>query len=407
MAKIRNTAAMLHTGRIGNTTYYVSKGEQIARVSRNSSNYGADASRTTAQQSNRVKWANLVNFYRASASWMKKAFENKTKRQSDYNKFMSVNLPAARVYLPKNLAAMGACVVDAYRVSEGSLPSIAVNAEGPGWMTSIELGTLAITDATTVAEFTLAVLANNKTITEGMQISFVSYQQDIDGAGVPRPICTAYEVTLSRTNTATLRSYLPGFCTAVVKGCLGTSSNISVGGFAYVLSDSTTGTTRVSSQTLINNNQELLDTYTSASAKEDAIVSYGVDADVFLMSGSEPSTPAGQPQYISGIAVNNIVIVNGGRTIGVYDPEDFSTMSISLALPFTTISKVVVRAASGTPSVVTMPGSAWDKIGNLVTSNADAYTELIKLTKPIKEVEVTADGVVYTASFVTELDPLG
>ena len=33
--------------------------------------------KTPAQMGQRVKWANLVAFYRANAGWMPKAFENK------------------------------------------------------------------------------------------------------------------------------------------------------------------------------------------------------------------------------------------------------------------------------------------------------------------------------------------
>ncbi len=39
--------------------------------------------KTPAQMGQRVKWANLVAFYRANASWMPKAFENKKATQSD------------------------------------------------------------------------------------------------------------------------------------------------------------------------------------------------------------------------------------------------------------------------------------------------------------------------------------
>ena len=63
--------------------------------------------RTTQQMTQRVKWSNLVNLYRANRSWMKYAFETKKTNQSEYNKFMSLNVAASAIYLPKNVAAAG------------------------------------------------------------------------------------------------------------------------------------------------------------------------------------------------------------------------------------------------------------------------------------------------------------
>lgn len=312
MAVVRNAANTLRRGRIGETSYYVSGGQQIARQALNNSNYGESASRSQSQQSRRIMWANLVNFYKASASWMAKAFETRKLNQTDYNKFMQVNLPAARIALTKAESVASACIVDEFVVSQGSLPSIKIDKLTSSWKTDIQLGGLAITDATTNAQFTDAVLAYNSTIIEGMQLSFVSYQQYIDGTGIAHVICRLYEVTLSLTDSTPLRNYLPEFCSQNVGGVLGTSSNISTGGFAYILSVLEGGKIKVSTQQLTINNADLITQYTSSQQAKKAIDSYGLDGQVVLSPESIVSQqPEAQPVYIESLRKNQTIYYPG------------------------------------------------------------------------------------------------
>lgn len=287
-------------GRVGSMTYYVSKGQQVVRQAQNNSNYGESASRTEAQQSNRVKWANIVNFYKASSGWMKKAFEAKKKGQTDYNKLMSVNLGTANIYLTRDEAEAGCCIIAPFIVSQGSLPSISIVQSGAVWKTDIALGALVLGAETSVADFSAAVIANNKTWKEFDQLSFISYQQNVDAFGRPRAICTAYEVTLSLSDTRTLRSFLPDFCSSQTSdGYLATNDNISLGGFTYVQSrNASNSRLQVSSQQLVNNNSEMIDQYSSAEQLSAAIRSYGLSGSSFLDSGSEQTNPTPQPNFI-------------------------------------------------------------------------------------------------------------
>lgn len=291
---------MRMAGRVGSMTYYVSKGQQVVRQAQNNSNYGESASRTEAQQSNRVKWANIVNFYKASSGWMKKAFEAKKKGQTDYNKLMSVNLGTANIYLTRDEAEAGCCIIAPFIVSQGSLPSISIVQSGAVWKTDIALGALVLGAETSVADFSAAVIANNKTWKEFDQLSFISYQQNVDAFGRPRAICTAYEVTLSLSDTRTLRSFLPDFCSSQTSdGYLATNDNISLGGFTYVQSrNASNSRLQVSSQQLVNNNSEMIDQYSSAEQLSAAIRSYGLSGSSFLDSGSEQTNPTPQPNFI-------------------------------------------------------------------------------------------------------------
>lgn len=377
MALIRNTAAMRLKGRVGNTTYYTEGGRQIARVSQNSSNYGDTARRTEQQQQQRAKWANLVNFYKLSKGWMQQAFENKKATQSDYNRFMQLNVANASIYLTKDMYAAGGCVVEPFVISEGSLRSINVSKKLNAWKTDLKLGTLEITDATTVGAFSSALIAANSHLHNGVQISMVSYQQEINTFGIPQLICTAYEVTLDDSSDANLRNFLPEFCCHSVDGCLGTGTTISTGCFAYVLSDSTSGKTLVSSQRLVGNNTILIMQYSNRDAIAASIASYGVDADVFLMSGSKMQDAAAGTQYVAMVAdygqehlwpvgevgpnVGDLSYAAGGRF--------FLYMASPVAVAASALSvQVSTRRMNGDLEVVTT-ASVVDVDGNMLLIN--------------------------------------
>ena len=306
MAIIRNAANTLKKGRVGETTYYISKGQQVARQSRNDSNYGETARRTELQQNRRVLWANLVQFYKISARWMPKAFESRRPGQTDYNKFMAVNVPSARIPLTKAEAEAGACVVDGFLVSQGSLPSVEVTAVGDGWKTNLMIGNLNIGANTTVAQLTEALLANNANIEEGMQISFVMYQQTVDPLGTPRANCRCYEVTLDSSSSDLVRDHIPELGSTSVDGAIGTSSSVPDGGFAWIVSQLYNGALRVSTQLLINNNYVLIGQYNNVSKLRLAAESYGIDVEVVL----NPNTIVAQSEeptsrFIQYIEVNN------------------------------------------------------------------------------------------------------
>lgn len=282
MAIIRNAANTLKKGRVGETTYYISKGQQVARQSRNDSNYGESARRTQLQQNRRVLWANLVEFYKISARWMPKAFESKGPGQTDYNKFMAVNVPTARIALTKAESEAAGCVVDGYVVSQGSLPSIEIEQTVNGYKTNIALGELTITADTTIADFSNAAIQANANIREGMQLSCAVYTQSVDPLGTPRAICRLYEITIDTHSSSKLRAYFPEFISNVVSGNLGTTSNMPAGGFAYILSELQGGGLKVSTQLLTTLNVDLVSQYSSAAQVERAVQSYGVDSEVVL-----------------------------------------------------------------------------------------------------------------------------
>lgn len=115
---------MMMRGKVGAFSYYVSETRQIVRQAQNNSNFGATATRAPKQQTRRVKWANLVNFYSGNKGWMKKAFENLKPGVSIFNAFMSANMATGTVALTKAQAKTKMCVLQPFVVSQGSFESI-------------------------------------------------------------------------------------------------------------------------------------------------------------------------------------------------------------------------------------------------------------------------------------------
>lgn len=403
MGIIRNAANRKIRGRIGDTTYYVSMDRQIARQALNSSNYGESARRTEAQQNRRVRWANLVNFYKLSKSWMPKAFETKRSGQTDYNRFMSVNINNSTVALTKDQAITMACVVEPFIISQGSLPTIEITPVQNAWTTDIALGDLAIVDATPVSEFSKAVIGSNKHIKEGMQLSFVSYQQFVNNQGTPSVVCAFYEVTLNTTSTDRLRDYLPNFCSMSVGNCLGTSDQISIGAFAYIISDSSNGTIQVSSQTLINNNASLIEAFSSLDQFKKAVDSYGVDKEVVLSPISQVmQSPEKQP-----VGINSVFFKYAGKTfvdgdyvgnsgdMALSNPwsVNMSGMDGKTLLSLTIFNEQIPDGVSADLSKVSV-------VGNTIKVEEHAFNSGSWAVYPLLKVEVQlAGGEVYEINF--------
>lgn len=402
MAHIKQNVLGIVKGKVGSLSAYTNQTGNVARIRTNATNVGESASRTKKQQTNRVRWANLVNFYKASKAWMPKGFETKKKNRSDYNQFMSINYALSKVALEKSEAAAGACIVEGFIISQGSLAPVQVAKHDGHFDTNLKVGTLAITADTTVAEVAAALIASNNFIHEGMQLSFVSYQQTVDDLGLPRVICTPYEMILDTKNTEEKAySYLPDFCLAASEGFLATGDDISVGGFAYVLSETVSGRTMVSTQTLILNNETLIAEYTGAEKIEVAIKSYGLTRNVFLDSDhadSKGATP--QPLYIEKVVTyTGAEYVSGSNNVHFSDLFGSSVgekVSIVLSAPVegssVTAAKLGILGQSGFESLNVV--SVEDKVLRLSYSGPSWDS-----TTLVKSFALTIAGINYTIAF--------
>lgn len=296
--------------------------------------------RTEAQMNQRVKWANLVNLYRVNSDWMKYAYETKKTTQSEYNKWMSLNVTNSRIYLTKQLAAAGACVVDAYTITQGSLPSIENTQGEPGvYLTNIYIGDIDTIFDFTVAQLSAEIVANNPGIREGDQLSLIRLSQQTNAdSGVPYVIVRKYEMIVSTSNNNPITNYLPSDIVAPQPsgstGVLGLNIGSRVGGFAWILSRTIAGKTYVSTQSIVPvNNGALISLYSSDAAYRAAIESYGTTEDAFLSSATaNTSSSAAIPPAIVRIEISDISYTVGSR-VEVDEISDSDKMSVYFNQP--------------------------------------------------------------------------
>lgn len=388
--------------RLGGTVIYQAMGQTRQRE------LASEVSnpRTQSQMGQRVKWANLVNLYRANRNWMKYAYETRKSNQSEYNKFMSLNVASSRIYLPKDIANAGGCVVDEYLMTQGSLPSIEFVPTDNGYFASnIVISPSLITQNLTIAAFSQDVIANNPAIREGDQLSFVRMTQMTNAStGVPYVVVREYEVIIDSTNAANLWDYLPQEYLVSWGGdptylAVGTAAG-KVGGFCMILSRTISGKTYVSSQRVILVGMDAFITaWSSSAALQSAINSYGVSDDAFLSStyASEDTQAA---TLLALLSVNF-----NGRTQEytswsrfvideVIESDDFvfSFNGQLSAVP----SRAVIVTNKGTITITT-----FDRAGNTATgtvaSGADTMRDVVVISASI-----TLNNEEYSILFRTQ-----
>lgn len=277
--------------------------------------------RTTDQMTQRTRWANLVNFYRVNSSWMKFAYETKPTNRTDYNQFMSLNAGNSRIYLTKQLANQGACIVDSYQMTQGSLGSIEVLPYDEDWQTNLYLDYSSRFGPTVlVSEFADELIRNNPAIREGDQLSFIRLtQQTNPNTGVPFVVVRKYEVILKTDDLRFLRDFLPLDYISSITGnnrrFVQVLNSGLAGGFLLILSRTVGGKTYVSTQSIVvANNDALISQYSSSAAIQAAIDSYGESSEPFLTS----TTAETDSQAPVGLSVLSVTI----------DGVDYTPLSI-------------------------------------------------------------------------------
>lgn len=350
--------------------------------------------RTEAQMNQRVKWANLVNLYRVNSNWMKYAYETKKITQSEYNKWMSLNITNSRIYLTKQLAAAGACVVDAYTITQGSLPAIEnTRLDGDEYATNIYTGSISVLANVTVASFTEQVLLNNPGIREGDQLSLIRLSQQTNADnGIPYVIQRKYELIFSSTNNRLVTDYLPSDLINTnkmgAKNVLALSTGSRVGGFAWILSRTLSGKTYVSSQSIVPvNNGALISLYSSDAAYRAAIESYGTSDDAFLSTASaNTSSGAAIPAAIVSIEYEEESFTVGSR-VEIEEIVQENKISVFFNQP--------IPAAQGDITLNTSKGTVIASIDEAAGSKVTGY---------INEMAVAlSDVVVYDITVNTSL----
>lgn len=400
MAILKNLWLRGGSQKLAGAVLYTRKGETIARE------LAASVSnpRTTAQMSQRVKLANVVNFYRISAGWMRGAFENKTEKQTDYNAFVSANLTGSLVYLTKQQANVGAAVIAPYRIAQGTLNPINwtnVDTELP--TSDLYIGNLDLSATTTVGELSQALMDKNA-LEAGMQLSLIQYIQQADDSGTPYAVCRAYEMIINPTSNQLVSAYIP---TTILVKSAGANAALAVntanftGGFALLLSRTEGAAIKVTTASVIlTSDNTYYASYTTDAAKQNAITSYGEGNDIFLSSavaeqmGGSYATNAN----VLAVVINGQTILNGSQW-----PEsitDGSSVYVRFSAPITPAAgdKFIFRqnlnVNTFTFPIASTAGVAttlveYNHDGDVIVNRPTTNTRIITL-------EITAGGQQYT-----------
>lgn len=335
MAKVKSTIATSLQGRIGNVSFRRAAGQRIIAAEMPAL---VTNPRTVAQMSQRVRLAALVNFYRASKSWMPKTWQMKEAKQSVYNAFVRANLASNPVALTKQEAAEGATVCYPWRVTDGTLNPVSI-AEGSDsvFITNIFIGSDAtvLGDAATVSDLSVALLANNLSLRPGDQISFVLYRQMSSASGMPYVTCTPYEMKVDTSDGRLVGSRLPLdiIQAAGTEGALSIGVNMSgiVGAFAVVVSRKDGGTIEVSKSDLVCSSESLYSFYTSAEHQAAAGASYGTNDVVFIDPAGEEVrayNDAAPTRQILGVYIGNDAESAVYYPVGTMLPEGLAAGTI-------------------------------------------------------------------------------
>lgn len=364
--------------------------------------------RTVSQMNQRVKWANLVNLYRANQSWMKYSFETKKPSQTDYNKFMSLNVTDSNIFLPKNVAAAGGCVVQAYLITQGSLPSIETvySSSAQRWGTNLYLGDHFLFNAISVKQFSKALIDNNPAVREGDQLSFIRMTQMTNADnGAPYVIVRKYEVVLSLTNNAGIFDYLPqeyiDSDEASPNSALCINNSGQAGGFVLILSRTTGGKTYVSSQRIVvANNSALIGAYSSAAALSAAIASYGESDEPFLTSTSANLADAAiVPLSITRVDVGSTSVVPGQQLIiSKSDTESSLDIHFNNSVPGEHATVQIDYYESGVLRSITLSNADVDD--NTVSATMPAAAGLPTSGAVQSIIVTTDDNDTYEAAFL-------
>lgn len=285
MAIVNNFWLKGQKKKLGGAVIYQAGGETRSRALAES----VTNPRTRSQMKQRVRWSNLVNFYKVNAEWMKYGYETKKSNQSEYNKLMSLNVASSPIYLTKQQAAAGACVVANYIMTQGSLPSITYTEANNYIATNLYIsGDTQFDEDSTLGEVAADFLASNHALRIGDQISFLRFTQLVNEVtGYPYVVLRKYEVLLDPTSNDKFYNYMPfgifSFDSTAETPAVVITKTGNSGGCLLVLSRTISGKTYVSTQSILPvDNDAIIAAYSSNQQLEAAIDSYGSSEDAFL-----------------------------------------------------------------------------------------------------------------------------
>lgn len=404
MAILRSVYLKGASQRLGGVVLYQSQGRTLARELAPS----VSNPRTPTQMVQRVKLANVVAVYRANRNWMQGSFEDKKQSESDYNAFVSANLAVSIVATSKREAAAGAAVVAPYKVTSGSLPTVEHSLTETNLISNLLLGALTIGSTTTVGQLSNALIGNNNSIREGMQLSLVmNLQQMNEASAIPYIVVRAYELIINTNSTDLLSDYFPG---SIIASTGGASNRLALvytslgsGAASFILSETVSGKTRVSTQSLVMFGPgTVYSSYTSEQAWTAAVTSYGENAINFLDANSAAGAPPVDIALsVVSLNINDQTITTGGTIVGGIRVGD--VVKVTFNRPISSSAVVAIRYYIGSATEVhivdgiDIAADGMSVEGQMPYAVAQSGIESVKMW-------VVVDGVWQQINFTVQAD---
>ena len=300
------------SGKVGSLVFSRRLGQQVTRP------YAATVRnpKTRAQMSRRIKWANIINMWRLLKPWIQMGMQNRKTTQSDYNKFVSLNINQSEAYLLKSEARQGATLLAPYIITSGNLGTRSMRSAA---VTDIAVGTIDLA-AASIGQLSSAIITNNQGYQVGDQITVFALGQELV-AGIPQVIPCAYKFLLTEQSDVTpavdVIEVFGAVSPTVNDGFLayqfdGVQYSASAGAFVQsrLLAD---GVLAVSDSRLVvdfvvDGVQQSRNPF--AATKSEALDSYGYNADAFLSPASAGEVV--QLPTVSSVTINGSKIANGG-----------------------------------------------------------------------------------------------
>lgn len=162
-------------GKVGDMVFARRAGEQIVRPY----NGNPKNPKTRSQMIQRIKWPNVIAFYRIARPYIEKGMQGRKLGQSGYNKFVSLNVPSNEVFLTKQMSIGGGSIMAPYYLTNGSLGERFITSD---LNTGLALNGMDLTNSD-ISRVSAALISLNPGLQMGDQITVLMFRQSSTDAG--------------------------------------------------------------------------------------------------------------------------------------------------------------------------------------------------------------------------------
>lgn len=314
MGKLRNIVSAKISGNVGSMSFR-DRGADVVVAERSYTNSSKGTGATEKQRVHRSRLANIVNFFRGIKAIEARAWEGKDRYVSDFNRFTSLNLSSSPIFLTKQEASLGACVIAPYGVSRGSLAPCGGHYDDTAFVTDIVLASSFSPADATVADLSKQIVDNNPGWAYNDKLSCCFMRQierTLSGASIPQVEVIYFELTLDAESTTRLDELINW--DSIQPDNDGHLQFLDGGDAAFCIhSREVAGALFTSEQDVVLRfpANAVFTKYSSEAQKQAAMDSYGYKEDVLLNPYSEVEAQTVVPAYVSSVKMGSSFLVDG------------------------------------------------------------------------------------------------